>query len=511
MSAWAWLELNSLVGCPLKIKSCLVSGLLVSVAWLASCSGPPQPPCTSNCPVTGNATVSLTLFATPLIPPPDAKFTNLLSFSVTVVGVSLTPATGAAVNIPLNTSTYVVDLTKLQSDSAFLATIATVPAGTYNSMTVSLSTPVVTYCTQTSGVSGCAAGSVKTVTGGAAAPQITTTPFPLALIANQQTGIGVNFSLANALTVTPSTQVVTAVNLAAANVLSAKVLPPTSSSLAVGQLDFVEDVTGLVTAINASAPSVTVKTATRGSITAFANSSTVYSPNCTNFTFSSCVQLGQIASLDTVLKTDGTFTLLEYDPLAKTTGDWIEGIVPNAASSPTAFRIVTNDLVVSSSSSLIGGSANTLIGQPVNITLVTPAPFTVDTKGLTVPVNNFSGTDASILSPGETVSLHVTGFTAVSGAPIAANVDTLILRFTRVTGTVNAAAPPTFSIQSLPTFFGLTVPVTVQLSTGSPSTNYDGIANANGLTASQTVSIRALYFGPTSTPTPFSAAKVRMP
>jgi len=441
---------------------------------------------------------------------------------VDVNTISLTSSTGASVNIPLNATTYVVDLSKLQSDSTFLGISTNVPADTYSNMIVSLSNPVVTYCTQTSGATGCAAGSVKTISGGAAAaPQITTAPFPLALIANQQTAIAVDFNLANALTVTPSTQVVTAVNLGATNVLGARALPPTSSSLATGQLDFVEDLTGVVTTVNASSQAVTVKTATRGSIIAVANSSTVFSPNCTNFlfnlTFSSCVQQGQVASLDTVLKSDGTFTLLEYDPLAKTTGDWIEGIIPAAASSSTNFQIVTNDLVVSSSGSLISGSASTLAGQPVNVTLVNPAVFTVDTKGLTVPANTFSGTDASILSPGQTVSLHVTGFTAASGTTLAAvNVDTLILRFTRVTGSVNTAAPPTLSIQSLPTFFGLSLPVTVQLSTGSPSTNYDGIANANGLTGSQTVSIRALYFGPpsggpTPTPTPFSAAKVRVP
>src|SRR6202022_3007749 len=128
-------------------------------------------------------------------------------------------------------------LAKLQSGSAFAGTSATVPAGSYSSMTVSISNPVVTFCTQTRGNTGCAAGSVTTISGGAAAaPKISTAPFPLTLSANQKTGLALNFNLANALTVN-AFQVVTAVNLGAANVMSASTLPPTASSLAVGPLD----------------------------------------------------------------------------------------------------------------------------------------------------------------------------------------------------------------------------------------------------------------------------------
>jgi len=76
----------------------------------------------------------------------------------------------------------------------------------------------------------------------------------------------------------------------------------------------------VVTAVNSTTQSVTVQTATRGTLTAIANSSTVFSPNCTAFSlnpsFSGCIVQGHVASLDTVLNSDGTFTLLEYDPLA---------------------------------------------------------------------------------------------------------------------------------------------------------------------------------------------------
>src|SRR5882762_10283794 len=418
---------------------------------LVGCSGKSNQPCTVNCGGGGTVSLSLTLTATPLTPPPN---TNLLSFFVDINTITLTPATGAAVNIPLNATAIGVDLTRLQSDSILLGTAATVPAGSYSSVTVSISNPVVTFCTQTLGNIGCAPNSVATISGGAAAaPKITSAPFPLALSANQKTGLAINFNLGNALTVNTS-QVVTAVNLAATNVLSANALPSTATSLSPGQLDFVEDVTGIVTALNATTQSVTVHTATRGSLTAVATSSTVFSPNCTAFnlslSFSGCIAQGQVASLDMVLNSDGTFTLLEYDPLATATGDWVEGIVTAIPSSSTQFQIITNDLVVATSNSLLGTKLNQ--ATPVNVTLVSPSPFLVDSKGLTVPVTTFGGTDASILLPGQTVAVHVTAFTAASGTPATAAVsaDALYLSFTRVTGSLTSPAAPNVSIQSLP-------------------------------------------------------------
>lgn len=484
--------------------------LFVSVLGLVACSGKSNPPCTVNCGGSGTATLSVTLTAAPLTPPPN---TNLLSFVVDINTITLTPATGAAVNIPLNATAIGVDLTRLQSDSVFLGTSATVPAGSYSSIAVSISNPVVTYCTQTLGNTGCAPNSLATLSGGAATPKITSAPFPLTLSGNQKTGLAINFNLGNALTVsTTQPQVVTAVNLAATNVLSANSLPSTASSLASGQLDFVEDVTGVITAINAATQSVTVHTATRGSLTAVANSSTVFSPNCTAFnlslSFSSCIVQGQVASLDMVLNSDATFTLLEYDPLATTTGDWVEGIVTVLPSSSTQFQIITNDMVLATSSSLLNGKL--AVATPVNVTLVSPSPFLVDTKGLTVPTTTFGGTDASILRPGQTVAVHVTSFTGASGTPptATANANTLYLRFTRMTGSLTSPAAPNVSIQSLPLFFGVSSPVQVQLSAGNVTTNYDGVTSSAGLSSGQTVSIRALYFGSSTVPA-FSAAKVR--
>lgn len=477
---------------------------------LAACSGPGRFVAGGN---QGSGTgLIVTLRATPLPPP---SHTNLLSFKTTVVEISLTPSTGGSVIVPLNSDLYQVDLTRLQSDTAFLAFSNAIPAGTYTSMVVRLSNPAATFCTQTQGITGCAQGSVSTLSGGAAIQVITAAPFPLVVTPGRSIGLAVNISVANALTIDEQTQAIVGVDLGAADVLTVGMVPPSSSSLPSSTLDFIDDVTGVVSSVDAARQSVTIETATKGSITAIAVPSTTVSPNCTTFNLGStftCAQQGQVASLETVLNGDGTFALLEYDPLGITAGDWIEGVIGLPPSSPTQFQLVTNDLVLAPANSLIGN--NLELGAPVTVTLVNPKPFVVDTKNLVVPNSTFSGaTDASVLTPGQTLAVHVVSFTGASGAaPAAASVDFVYLRFTRVTGSVASFAPPNlFSMQSFPSFFGLTVPATVQLSSGS---NFDGITGASDLVSGQTVSIRALYFGsptgPTPTPTPFSAAKVRI-
>jgi hypothetical protein len=335
---------------------------------------------------------------------------------------------------------------------------------------------------------------------------------------DQTTSLAINVSIAKALTVNGPTQVITEVNLGAANVLSVMILTPGSSSLPPATLDFIEDVTGIVSSVDEPTQSVTIQTATKGSITAIAGASTVLSPNCTTFNLGAtftCVKQGQVASLDTVLNPDGSLALLEYDPLSITEGDWIEGIVGLAPTSSTQFHLVTNDFVLARKNSLIAD--NLKLGASVQITLASPKPFVVDSKGLIIPNSSFSGAvDASVLVPGETLALHVVSFTPGTGATLAAaSVDFVYLRFTRVTGSVASSAPPnTFAMQSFPSFFGLTLSVTVQLSNGSPSTSFDGVSHASELVSGQTASIRALYFGPptgpTPTPSPFSAAKVRI-
>lgn len=480
---------------------------LVAVAAifaLTSCSGI-KTPCTVNCGGGGggNASLNLTLAAVPLTPPPG---TSILSFAVVINSVSLTPSGGGSdVSIPLNASSFGVDLTRLESDSAYLGQyISSVPAGTYNQLSVNLSA-VVTYCAATSGTPGCNSGSIAQISKSFATP--TTSNFSLTLAANQQAGLRVLINFANAITVNSTTQAVTGVDLTAANVVTTATLPPALSTLSAGQLDYIEDVTGVVSAVSAN--SITVQTATRGLITSVITDSTIGSPNCVIGNQACTATVGQVASIDATLNSDGTSTMLEFDPLTTVSVDLIEGIVTTSNTSTTQFQIVTNDFVPATSNSII--SPGLSLGDTINVTLAPGVlPFVVDSKGLPVVPTAFDGgTSATDILPGQTVLLRVAAFTARSGnTPASATVDALALRFTRVTGNVSVPPAPNFSIQSLPPFFGQSAGSQVQFGTGSPTTYLDGYSSTGSITVNDNVSIRALYFGLSSTPS-FTAAKVR--
>ena len=519
-------QFQSAVGCRMgRFKNLLFPfTLLFSALSLTSCTlKRPCPLCGGGGGGGGNTTgVSATLAAVPLTPPPG---TNILSFVVIITGVSLTPSGGGtAVTLSLPATSITVDLMRLQSDSTLLGqALSNVPAATYNKISVSISNVVVTYCTQVSpGTPGCSAGTVKQVTQSATVPA--TSSFSLMLSSGQLAAVQVQFNLAHAITLSATPpQVVSAVDLTASNVLTASVLPPASSSLANGQTDFIEDFTGVVTSANASSQTVTVQTATRGALTATANSSTFYSPNCTSPPFNStadihCVATGQIASIDVALDANGNFTLLDYDPLDTAASDWIEGVVMIVPTSTTQFQIVANDLFQPSSGSLVG--TKLALGSAVTLNLRTSpsATFGVDERGLIVPAeaNTFiSANDTSVLRAGQTVAVHISSFTAASGStPATATADFVGLRFTRVTGTVSSAGTVSISFQSssLPAYFGQTTIELAELNSASaPSsapTNYDGVSGGTGLVVGDTVSIRALYFGPNSA-MPFTCAKVR--
>src|SRR5258708_24295999 len=123
-----------------RTKALLLILLLASFS-LAACSGPLTPPCTGNCGG-GSATVSFTLVADTLPANP-----SILSFKVTIVGITLTPTSGTAQTFTPNPA-LVVDLMRLESDTTFLGTLSKVPSGSYT-VQVSLSSPVMTFLNNT--------------------------------------------------------------------------------------------------------------------------------------------------------------------------------------------------------------------------------------------------------------------------------------------------------------------------------------------------------------------------
>lgn len=261
-------------------------GSLASCLILCACGGssktvPPPPP-------QGSATLSLTLRATP--PPPSANL-SILSFRATVTGISL----GSGVNVGLVSGaggTYVAEFTRLQSDSALLSTAVSIPAGTYSSISVTFSDVSLTYCTQTYCSSG-SSGTLAQVTGSAGTATATSEAFPLTVTSGEKLGLALDVNIPNAIT--EQGQTISAVNLAAANVLTATVLqaPSNTTDLSSGQLVHIDDLYGVVSNLSSSAQSFTLQTAYRGALSLTANSSTTYDPSCNTQSFS-CVTSGAL-------------------------------------------------------------------------------------------------------------------------------------------------------------------------------------------------------------------------
>jgi len=509
----------------------LLPVLLLTVLSLAACSGPYQP-CTVNCVVNGTGTAILTLVSDT---PPASP--SLLSYKVTVSQVTLTPTTGAAITFTPNPAP-VIELMRLQSDTAFLGTLLNVPVGTYSSITLSLGSSQITFLNNTSATiinassasGSCVVGAICTISPTAAGlPKVSSTPFPITLTANAKIGLGIDFNLNNSITVTGGTMTVTFTPAAAGvNVLSAFNLPRANANLGTNQLELIEDFTGVV---SASGSTVTITSPTRGVLTTTSTSASFFdqSPPPTNLCPSApnnCAAAGQIASVDAFLNTDGTFSLKEFEPLNATQQDFVEGtVVAINPSSQTQFTIVTTDKINAATNSLIS-ALNTGDVLTVNIPTLNQG-FLVDSKGLAVSsfgsYSDFSGqTTTTAIHPGQTVALHVSAFTAASGTTLAvASADTVILRWTRLRANVVSTTSASINIDTLPSYFGFPTSSqeVVQAFFGGALgtdgvTNLDGVANnTSGLTVGQPAGLRVLYFqNPGNTANPaFFAAKIRHP
>ena len=478
----------------MRLRTIVSALALVFVSTLTSCSGLPK---SSGGGSGGGGThpVSLTLSAIPAGVP---NTISILSFTVTVSGVTVTSQTNGAVS-NLTLTNFTVDLNKLLADSGFLGQFS-LSSDQYSKIQIAIASSQIVYCTSTSGVAGCTTGSIASLSGGPAT--LTFTYSPALNLASSGIGVRFRISMSNALVLNSTGTAVQSIDFTQPNVAFSEQLP-LAANLTGSQLDYVDDVTGVVTQVGTS--SITIQTATGGSITANVTATSNFSTQNCAANSVSCAQVGQVADMDTILNADGTFTLLLFDPFAATSSDWIEGVISQAPSSSSQVSIVATNFVPAQTSSLIASKVH--LGDQATVTLAASPTLAIDQKNLTVPANSFVGAqDTSVLFPGQVVAARATAFAAASGTtPAAATVDSVLLRFSRLTGTAGSSGP-NFTFTPIPPFFGISNPAQTQETTGV--TNYDLSTSGTSLAASQPTGISALYLGRPSTPI-FVVSKVR--
>jgi len=478
----------------------LVFAVFAAVLSLSSCSGTHNR-CMTNCG-NGDALLSVSISDTP------PANTTILSFTLPIVGITLTSSTGTQVPVFASSSASNFELTRLQSDSDVVITNASVAAGTYTSLSVTVAAASGVFINASGSTVGtCVAGAVCPLTG---VPTTITVPINLTLSSNAHQWMDLDFNYNNAIDTSSGIKI----NLGLANVLTATTTVPTG--VPSGDFAFVDDFTGQVLATPTIAGGITLKSTVRGNLTATISSSTqVFDPQgqCSTAGIAtlSCIHVGSIVSLQGVLTNSGTVlaTSLDIIDFSSTPADEVEGtIYPSTCNGTGSFGMILSDSSITTSGSPLGSSP---FGTGVCLTVSPTATFPVDFGILTgqpgLPAPNAPGFRTSTdLLAGQTIRAKITGAATGTNSFINATATVMILRFSRLTGTVGIVSGPTFTINGLPSYItAFIVPPSVQTYTNA--TLFENATNLAG-----TVSISALFYNPIGGPAqPLQAAKVRQP
>ncbi len=417
----------------------------------------------------GAAAVSVTITDTP------PAGVTLLSFEVNVTGAMLNPG---SVDLLGGKGPTQIEVKQLETESAFLST-ATVPAGTFTSLTLTFADPELTFKNDTgAALAGCAVGAVCEIkpTG----TLTSTVNFPgsgIVIMANSPTGIQVDVNPNTILSATLGVDF----SLAGAASVQQLTMKPA------GELDDLDDLRGAVQGLDTTNKKFTLHAA--------GGDFPITTDNNTEFDFEACaannftcLQNNQVVEVDAKLMAGGVFLARKIEFEDDTEDDELEGIVFKIDDA-THFEMVVLDELRSVN--------NVNVGNPTVVTLSNPG-FHVKADGLPVPSalqGAFEGaTDTSQLLPGQTVEIRLTG-PVNPGPPVTVTTNRVRLRMTQFTANMKAGSivPPNFSVDMLPALFTNVGISSIHVQTSSNS-DFEGVSDVSALADGNTVSLRGLLF-----------------
>jgi hypothetical protein len=460
--------------------------LLAFCATVAGCKGAHS--VSSGGSSGGTAPVVLAMTDTP---PTNV---SILSAEVTLTGATLNPG-----SVPVFSGSATVELTRLQTDIAYLATTKVAP-GTYTSLALTFSNPMLTFENDapgsvTFGVGSptCNVGAICTIQSVATNLSTTITLSNFTLSANTGAGLLVDVNLNNLLSATLGADFI-------AGSTVSQFTPGGSGAPPVGA----EDVVGQVASTDATNSKFSLQnvlitvplTLTVDNTTTFLN---FPAGTCTTPSIA-CVQTNQILSVDISVRADGTpvaRNVLFED--ANSTDAEVEGIVTSTGS--LTFKIVT--LAVSDSTL----STSLPIGSLATVTFTGSTPSDVDflhADNVQIITSTF-GLPFDLTTAGDLIvgqQVQVRRNPSSSGASITA--DHVRLRSSRVSGIIQSPASTFFVLGSVPSLFiprGTAV-IQAKTSSGSVSAICTGTAaNCSLLGAGLAASVRGPLFANAGTPT----------
>jgi len=486
--------------------------LVLAVFALNSCSGLPVA-CTVNCGG-GNATITLTL--TSLAPTMANSQITSYAMNTTITGITLNTSGGSTVSVPLTPLSFPVELNGAQSSSIFLGSFS-VPAGTYNSVTVTLGPSEITFSNQSGQPLTDAHGDLcpgSALCGfffPAGSFQVQSTPFPIVLSNGQKNSLALRLIGDNAIVNSSGTM---SINFSSANAFATVALPRTGTPT--GFTDTVENFFGQITAV--SSGSVTVQSADGISIKAAVNSGTLINDpfaQCPgNNSTTACLAVNQSVAADFGLDASGNATLLQSDLLDSTPVDEVEGVViqNNQLASNQFLLVVTRRIVASSNSSMTTMQP----GDIIVVTLGNSPLFTVDSAELgnsLPPLVSSSFQSSANLFVTQTVMIQPSAITGSGSAgTLAATTNQVRLRFTELSGFVPSGGlvpPQSFLLNpaSPETIFQVTGHIP-QIKAFDGVTLVDGVANTSNVAETNPVTTRCMLILSGGFPVCY-AAKVR--
>jgi len=172
----------------------------------------------------------------------------------------------------------------------------------------------------------------------------------------------------------------------------------------------------------------------------------------------------------------------------------VEGIIyPSTCNGGSNFGMILRDSLINTSGSPLTSAS---FGAGLCLSVAQISGFVVDSGILTTQPGVPSGANipgfqsTSDILAGQMVRAKVTGATSGTNGIINANTALLMLRFSRLTGTINTTTGTSFSIANLPPYLG-TFSVPPQVITYINATLLEGETSVGNLTG--TVSMSALF------------------
>jgi hypothetical protein len=457
----------------IRCRSFLAIFVLGYLAALAGCGK--LSPSGGGFPGNGNSSVVLSITDTP------PSNVSVLSAQVTLTGATLIPG-----NVSLLSSPVTVDLIRLQTDIAYLATATSIPAGNYTAVTLTFANPSLTFENDMSPtIPGCAVGSICPILPTTSNLSVTVPITAFAAPASGVAGILIDVNLDKLLTTTMGEDFsagTTAIPFTPGGIGA----PPVGAEDVVGQVENPNPSNNTFTLTNATA-SYSLRVDTTSTFFQFPNSS------CSTPGFS-CLQPNQIVSVDIGLQSNGSILArnIVFED-ADSSDTEVEGIVTSTnVGSQQQFNIVIQTM-----SALVTGLS---IGQNVTVQFPMTLPskffdtdsFHVDNLGVTT--SNFLFAMPSDLVVGQQVSIRRNP-TLSAGIIMA---DHVRLRSSRVTATVQVGLP-NIILNNLPSIFfghgGISV-ITAQTLSIPPTIYFEvgAIINSSNVLVSDVVSVRGPLF-----------------